>query len=64
MNWVVPAAVNSQGQYIIHVQPQSGVNTSAEIDITLPNGTTCNEMNGPLPQNRVIAVNVNAGTCG
>ncbi len=64
LNWVVPAAVNSQGQYIIHVQPQSGVNTSAEIDITLPNGTTCNEMNGPLPQNRVIAVNVNAGTCG
>ncbi len=62
LSWVVPNAVE-HGRYIIHVQPQSGVNTSAEIDITLPNGKTCNEMNGALPQNRVFAVNVSAGTC-
>jgi len=63
LSWTVQNAVNSHGQYIIHVQPQSGVNTSAEIDITLPNGTTCAGMNGPLSQNKVISVNASAGTC-
>jgi hypothetical protein len=62
-SWVVPNVVKQNGVYTIHVQPQSGVNTSADISIILPNGKTCQMMNGALLQNAVLTVNAATGTC-
>ncbi len=62
-SWVVPNVVQANGKYILHVQPQSGVNTSAEVVITLPNGKTCQMLNGSLTQNVVLSVNATTGTC-
>lgn len=63
VNWQVPGVIKSNGEYTIHVEPQSGVIATVEIDITLPNGTNCQVMKGPLTQAQVFTVNAVQGVC-
>jgi hypothetical protein len=63
LSWMVPHVVKSNGQYVLHLEPQSGVNTTMQITITLPNGATCQSWNGALTQTSIVTVNAKTGLC-